>query len=222
MSIIKNVSGPYTINTINHSDPITLDSNIVIINGNLQVYGNTLLGQTVAANIQQTYVTDNIIVLNAGWGAGDAPTLPAGIEVNRGNQPNVYLRWDEDTDNWQIIEPSGLVSNLVSTSTGLTKLNEDPAPELSANLNVGPNWITSNSNVSLAAEGLSNRYIKVNSNLALQIYPASPTVVSGRNTIHGGNVAAGGTGVYITTGDGTVVGEELISKKRAIVYSIIF
>ena len=39
---------------------------------------------------------------------------------------------------------------------------------------------------------------------------------------HGGNVAAGGTGVYVTTGEADVVGEELISKKRAIVYSIIF
>jgi hypothetical protein len=222
MSIIKNVSGPYTINTINHSDPITLDSNVVIINGNLQVFGNTLLGQTVAANIQQTYVTDNIIVLNAGWAPTDAPTLPAGIEINRGSQPNVYLRWNENTDQWQVVDPSGLESNLVATSTGLTKLNEDPAPQLSANLNVGPNWITSNSNVSLAAEGVSNQYIKVNSNLALQIYPSAPAVTTGRNTVHGGNVAAGGTGVYVTTGDGAVVGEELISKKRAIVYSIIF
>lgn len=218
MSIIKNVSGPYTINTINRSDPITLDSNVVIINGNLRINGDTYLLNYTAANIQNTYITDNQITLTANLAPDQAPSLSAGIEVNRGSSPKVYLLWNETIDSWTVIDPSGLESNLVATSTGLTKLNEDPAPELSANLNVGPNWITSNSSVSIAAE----EYIKVNSNLALKIYPSAPAVASGRNTVHGGNVAAGGTGVYVTTGDGTVVGEELISKKRAIVYSIIF
>lgn len=224
MSIIKNVSGPYTINTVNRSDPITLDSNVVIINGNLRINGDTYLLRYTAADIQNTYITDNQITLTANLTPDQAPTLNAGIEVNRGSSPKVYLLWNEDFDKWTVIDPAHPFpgANILATSTGLTKLNEDPAPELSANLNVGPNWITSNSNVSIAAEGVTNRYVKVNSNLALQIYPASPAVVSGRNIVHGGNVAAGGTGVYVTTGDGTVVGEELISKKRAIVYSIIF
>lgn len=219
MSIIKNVSGPYTINTVNRSDPITLDSNVVIINGNLRINGDTYMLNYTTANVQNTYITDSNITLNQGQ---LGPILNAGIEVDRGTSPKVYLLWNEDIDSWTVIDASGLESSLVATSTGLTKLNEDPAPELSANLNVGPNWITSNSNVSIAAEGITNQYIKVNSNLALQIYPSAPAVATGRNTVHGGNVAAGGTGVYVTTGDGTVVGEELISKKRAIVYSIIF
>ena len=95
MSIIKNVSGPYTINTVNRSDPITLDSNVVIINGNLRINGDTYLLNYTAANIQNTYITDNQITLTANLSADSAPTLSAGIEINRGNQPKVYLLWNE-------------------------------------------------------------------------------------------------------------------------------
>jgi hypothetical protein len=220
MSIIKNVSGPYTINTINHDDPITLDSNVVIINGRLQVYGNTFLGNVVQADVQQTYVADNIITLNKGWSG--SPLLPAGIEVDRGTSSSVFLLWNEPTLQWQVKTSTGLVANILSTSTGLTKLNEDPAPELSANLNVGPNYISSNTNVSVIAEGISSHSLRLDSNLALKIYTTAPAPVVNYNILHGGPVAAGGTGVYVTTGDNSSPNDELISKKKAIVYSIIF
>ena len=42
------------------------------------------------------------------------------------------------------------------------------------------------------------------------------------NILHAGNVAAGGTGLYVTSAEQNIVGEELISKRKAIVYSIIF
>jgi hypothetical protein len=217
MSTIKHVSGPYTINTINRVDPITLDADMVIVNGNLQVYGNTLLGQTVAANIQQTYVTDNIIRLNAGWTDSDNPVLDAGLEVNRGNQPDVSIIWNESSNQWQLTNNGTLFSNIVATSTGVTKLNEDPAPELSANLNVGPNWTVSNTSIQMFSPTVS-----VDSRVALKIYETGPAAIPHYNILHSGNVSAGGTGLYVTAGEQNVVNEELISKKRAIVYSIIF
>lgn len=210
MSIVKNVSGPYTINTINHDDPITLDSNVVIINGNL-----TVRGETATVTSTNTDIYDNVIKLNAG--VTGTPVFNAGIQVVRGTSPDVLLLWNETTDTWQVTSDGSLYSNVVATSTGLTKLNEDPAPELSANLNVGPNWIVSNTSIQFESATLG-----VDGNVALKMYPGAPTALPNYNILHSGNVAAGGTGLYVTTGEQDIVAEELISKKRAIVYSIIF
>ena len=84
MSIIKNVSGPYTINTINHDDPIILDSNVVIVNGNL-----TVRGATTTITSSNTDIYDNTIRLNAG--AVGVPILDAGIEVERGSSVDVAV-----------------------------------------------------------------------------------------------------------------------------------
>jgi len=211
MSIIKNVSGPYTINTINHDDPIVLDSNVVIINGNL-----TVIGGTSTINSTNTNIADNVITLNAG--ATGAPVLDAGIEVDRGSSLTVSVRWNETVDAWQVTNNGVLYQNVVATSTGLTKLNEDPAPEISANLVTGPNWIVSNTSIKL--DPAVN--LQLDGNLALKIFQGVPDVLPDYNILHGGNVSAGGTGIYVTAGEQNIVGEELISKKRAIVYSIIF
>ena len=223
MSIIKNVSGPYTINTINHDDPITLDSNRVIINGQLTVIGDTFLGNINNATVENTSIEDNTITLNKGGGGASGSVLPtAGIEVDRKDKngtglANVYVVWNETTDTWQATK-DGILQNIIATTTGYTKLNEDLNPTLSANLTTGPNWIVSNTTVNVSATSS----MRIESNLALKMIPATPPSIPFFNVIHGGNVAAGGTGVYVTTGEADVVGEELISKKRAIVYSIIF
>lgn len=211
MSIIKNVSGPYTINTINHDDPIILDSNVVIVNGNL-----TVRGATATITSSNTDIYDNTIRLNAG--AVGAPILDAGIEVERGSSADVAIRWNETVDAWQITNDGSLYQNVVSTTTGLTKLNEDPAPQISANLITGPHYIISNTSVKI--DPAVN--LQLDGNLALKIFQGNPDPLTNYNILHGGNVSAGGTGVYVTTGEQNIVGQELITKKRAVVYSIIF
>ena len=77
MATVKRVSGDYTIN-----------SQLVTINGNLVVTGNT-----TTINTTETVVQDNVITLNGNLAASSAPVLNAGIEVNRGNQSKTSLRW---------------------------------------------------------------------------------------------------------------------------------
>jgi len=72
------------------------------ITGDVTVTGNlTIVGQTVYANTTTALIADNILTLNAAIGQASAPTVNAGIEVDRGSSANVLLQWNETTDKWQ-------------------------------------------------------------------------------------------------------------------------
>jgi hypothetical protein len=69
------------------------------ITGSLTIDGNlTVSGNTTTLNVETLSIEDNEIILNSSLTG--TPTLNASITVNRGNSTNVFLRWDESTDNW--------------------------------------------------------------------------------------------------------------------------
>jgi len=71
------------------------------ISGDVSVTGNlTVVGQTIYANTQTALIADNILTLNAAINQASAPTVNAGIEVDRGSSANVSLLWNETTDKW--------------------------------------------------------------------------------------------------------------------------
>jgi hypothetical protein len=224
MSFIKNVSGPYTINTINHDDPITLDSNNVIINGSLFVNGsNTFLGNVTSAEVQQTYIVDNVITLNANASNLTTPYPgPSGIEVERGSvEYNAILRWYEPSKTWQIRSnvDGAVYYNLVATTTGNTRVVDDVAPQLGGNLFTNSYAITNiTGNIFLDPATT----VSLNGSLSLQMAGNVWGNVQAYNTLIADQVGAGGTGLYVTTGDGGITNQELITKRRAIVYSIVF
>lgn len=217
MSIVKNVSGPYTINAIDKDDPIIFDSNVVIIKGNLTVIGNSA---SITSN--NTSIADNIITLNAGYVGATPLPIPAGLEVVRGgdiSNPDVFLRWNESSLRWQITNNGSTFYNIVATTTGNTRVVDDPSPQLGANLFTNGNWIT-DSTGAVKIDPATN--LQIDGNVAIKMFTAPPAALPNYNILHAGNVAAGGTGLYVTSAEQNIVGEELISKRKAIVYSIIF
>jgi len=66
----------------------------VVVRGTL-----TVEGSTVTVNSETLTVDDNKIVLNDN--VTGTPTEDAGIIIERGNQTNVELRWDEADDDWE-------------------------------------------------------------------------------------------------------------------------
>lgn len=78
---------------ISTEDSVTVSGSLVIT-GDLTVNGNT-----VSVNVSSVTVEDNILVLNSNVTA--APSLNAGIEVERGTSTNVSIRWNESTDKWE-------------------------------------------------------------------------------------------------------------------------
>ena len=88
----------------------TFDAN-VIITGNL-----TVSGTTTTVNSATLSIADNLITLNSDY-TGSGPSENAGIEVERGTQTNVKLRWNETADKWQITNNGSAYFDIpVSTS----------------------------------------------------------------------------------------------------------
>lgn len=88
---IGNVSNPNLIEIA--ADGTTTVNSGVVIQGDLTVNGTQFISQT-----ETVVVADNIIVLNSG--VTGTPTENAGIEVERGNEPNVQLLWNEICETW--------------------------------------------------------------------------------------------------------------------------
>ena len=121
--VIKSGSTPTT--------AITMSGANVTIAGNLTVSGSTT---TVSSNTIS--LGDSIVLLN-GDATGSA-SENAGIEVERGDDTNVLLRWNESTDTWQYTENGTDYYNIVGTSATQTLTNKTlTTPIISSISNTG-------------------------------------------------------------------------------------
>jgi hypothetical protein len=75
----------------------TTTMNNLVVDGNLTVGGTTTTVNTETINL-----ADNIITLNSN--ATGSASQNAGIEIERGDDTNVTLRWNESTDTWEVTE----------------------------------------------------------------------------------------------------------------------
>jgi hypothetical protein len=106
----------------------------VTINGDLFVNGTTT---TISS--ETVLVEDNIITLNNGEPGAGVTAVSAGLEIDRGTEANVFLRWNETTDTWQVTEDgtvfydilnSGNNSNVGILSAGNYVVGTDVATDL--------------------------------------------------------------------------------------------
>lgn len=89
----------------------------------LTVANLTVEGTTTTLNTETLTVDDNIIVLNND--ATGSATLDAGIEVERGDDANVSLFWDESEDKWTITNTAGTYQILQSVGGTTFKVDLD-------------------------------------------------------------------------------------------------
>lgn len=188
----------------------TIDSTDVVITGNLTVQGTQASVETT-----NTVITDKVITLNkgeTGSGVGPAGTGESGIEINRGNLTTVKFVWNETLDTWQISNALGYSANVLTSafgSTALTAIIQDPTPQLGGNL------VTDGYTILGGASS-----IKLDGNLELSHQALPTTFTANTVTLYAQFPDAGGTGLYVTNNQG--LNQELITKTRSIIYSIIF
>jgi hypothetical protein len=176
----------------------TIDTTDVYLTGNLHV-----IGVYDTTNVTNTNVEDKDIALNVGEsGAGvGGGSGTSGIIVDRGSLADVALRWNETTDVWQLTtDGSTYATILTGTGSGLTAVVEDTSPDLGGNLT------TNGFHIQFDTPTLN---------------PPTPLggPVIGKTLLYGANVGSAGSGLFVVN-SGTA-SDELVTKSKAIVFSII-
>lgn len=214
--IVKKLSAPYVLIAANAAPTtFTVGSEAtnnaeVVINGNLTVKGSSVVVDTL-----ETTVSDSVLTLNKD---NPAQLQFAGIEVDRGAGNFIpQIVWSEAAQQWLLSK--GGTYEIISTQLGtayLTRVKDDLAPELGGNLNAAGFTITATNNLVL----VPGQYTQLETAIQVKEVADPPTSLTGYNIMFAAPPSGGGTGLFVT--NTTVTKQELVSKRRAIVYSLIF
>lgn len=212
--------------TIKSSGNITLSANnTVFVETNLTVAGNLAInGTTTSVNTTNTNITDRVITLNKGE-AGPGVTSPSpysGIEVDRGASAKVTIRWNETSLRWELSDKDGNFSEITTSAGGgsyLTAVEDDPSPNLGGNLDLNSSDVEGVGNINItgtidATGAVTGSNLQTAGNLTIGLGTANEL------HIYADPVGLSGTGIWYTNAASETA--ELISKKKAIIYSIIF
>lgn len=225
MSATKRIDGDYNIistnKTVNNSDPgfakVFVDTNLLHVTGDMLVNG-----EATFIDKSDVTISDNTIILNEGETSAGVTALFSGIEVDRGTSNNSDLLWDEALDQWTVDLGDTVRKNILvalpSQGPALHNVVEDLTPQLGGALDVNGSVITAltNSDVVLTVSGTGE--IRADGPLVVSgTEPAS--VAAGDVALYQGADGGGGTQVYYKNDTDT---DELVSKTKAITYSLIF
>lgn len=214
MATVKRVSGNYTIETVGSGTTVTLTADETVLSGNLTVQGTT---NTVEST--ETTIKDNEIELNSGESGAGVTLGTAGIRIDRGSSNVARMVFDESDDTWKVDNGSGSLTALVTGSAGINDVVDDTTPQLGGDLDTNDQSIVtlSNKDVIIAPNGTGTLRLD-NTELALDIV-TDPSAKAGYNLVYHKAEGSGGTGLYFMTSS---TNDELVSKSKAIVFSIIF
>lgn len=220
MSVTKRIStGDYNLTTAAASANVVVTTDTFKINGNLFVQGSSSI-----INVANVSTADPTITLDSNV---TTPFLGnSGIEVNRGtgfSKPALY--WNETVLSWQFtpnIADSSTYINIGSGS-GSGTVSTGTATQLAYYVTSGSTVANTGANLTWNGANLLNITGNVETNGIrldnINVTPP-PAIAAIVNII--GNTAGnspGGTGVYFNN---NTESDELVSKTKAIAYSIIF
>jgi hypothetical protein len=164
----------------------------VTVAGNLTVSGATT---TVESNTIS--LADNIITLNSD--ATGQASQNAGVEVERGDDANVSLRWDEGTDKWTFTNDGATYHPMATSTDGLTEGSTNlyhttarARGAVSASTATGVAYNSTTGVISLGSipnSSLANNSITIN---------GASVALGGSRTLGTDDVAEGSTNLYYT------------------------
>jgi hypothetical protein len=202
MSTYKNVSDDYTITCNNGVGIFTVNAANTVINGNLTYTGNL------------TTVDDFIVVA-----ANNTGTITdMGLLAQTGNTTFAGLRYDTANAAWQVsssVYGNGSANSqaYVNLATSVTSSVAGANTQLQFN-QASAFGASANLTFDYAANKLTLQGYEVFGNIG-----TTPAYTGNGVAVYNNVPGGGGTGLYVKN---TVVNDELVSKSKAIVYSIIF
>lgn len=123
-----NIGGAATALFIGANSGDTTVNNNLVVSGDLTVQGNTTTLNTATLEVE-----DNTILLNRG--VTGAPSLDAGMEVERGTETNVSILWNEASDSWTFTNNGSTFYNMVrKVSSDITGDSTNDAFTITHNL----------------------------------------------------------------------------------------
>jgi len=200
MSSFKNVNSDYTITCNNGTGTLT-------VNANLKVQGNTtFVGNYHETDAYVTVASDNPGAIHEmGLLAQTGPSTYAGLRFNTsGNTWEISANVSSNGAPIDSYNPIGTVNSHPGGATSQIQFNNNGAFGASA---------------ALTFDSVNNTLTLAGKQVLQNIGNAIPTAVANATTIYSNPTSGGGTGLYVKTNDAN---DELISKSRAIIYSIIF
>jgi hypothetical protein len=164
VSVVDTGTGTVTV-TVDGSTALTVTATGVVIAGNM-----TVEGTTTTVNSNTVSIADNIVTLNSD--AAGTPTQNAGIEIERGDEANVQLRWNEGSDTWTFTNDGAVyypmatgTDTLAEGSTNLYFTSGRARSALSASTSSGVSYNSTSGVISLGSipnSSLTNNSITIN------------------------------------------------------------
>jgi hypothetical protein len=208
MATYKRIDGDYSITTLNALDNVNITTNTVKVFGNLDVGGNITY-----INVDELNIRDPFILLNSSNTATYAAN--SGILTHKTASDFAGLRWSNTTGQWEI---SSSTDTTGETGTW-TQIATGSATVAGANTQVQFN---DNSAFGASADftfDIADNQLRVGGYVTLGNIASAPSAPANAAALYNAEVGVGDTGVYVRS---SAVNDELISRRKAIFYSLIF
>lgn len=208
MPTYKRIDGDYNITTLNSDDDVIITTNTVKVIGNLDVAGNLTY-----INVTELNIRDPFILLNASNTGSYAAN--SGVLVHITSTDFAGIRYNDNSGQWEVSSnttASGETGTWTQIATGNTSVG---GANTEVQFNDGGAF---GGDPSFTFDKITSR-VAIDGTLALVDQGTVPSPVAATSLLYSNVPSGGGSGVYFVYGS---TADELVSKTKAIVYSIIF
>lgn len=202
MATVKTTSGDYTITVANGLGLLT-------INANLDVVGNITY-----INSTELKVTDPFITVAAN---NNGAIQSMGLVAQKTTTSFAGLRFNTVSGDWEISDSVDANGAPISAYVTIASGNISTSPGAPVNSVQFNNAGTFGGNSKFTFDS-ANTKVGITGQLVLGNIASTPTATANSAALYNATEGAGGTGVYVRS---TTVSDELISKRKALAYSLV-